>query len=133
MLDKIAASIQQMLVSYRKPLDSGKQSGCGGFVATFFDLYNQILSWSPATESISSGLYGAVDSTDAQSHSFESSTENMTFQSRSLTRQATCNSDRSDQSDEDENIKLNLELKNTNYVGDKEKKVISREKERYAF
>ena len=57
----------------------------------------------------------------------------MTFQSRSLTRQATCNSDRSDQSDEDENIKLNLELKNTNYVDDKEKKVISREKERYAF
>ena len=80
MREKIAAKIKQMRVSYRKALDSCKQSGGGRVVATFFDLCNQILSGSPATESMSSGLDGAVDSTDAHSHSFESSTENTTFQ-----------------------------------------------------
>ena len=70
-----------MRLSYRKALDSGKQSGSGRVVAMFFDLCNQIWSGSPATESMSSGLDGAVDSTDAQSHSFESSTKNTTFQS----------------------------------------------------
>ena len=34
---------------------------------------------------MSSGLDGIVDSVDAQSHSFESSTENATFQSQSST------------------------------------------------
>ena len=70
-----------MRVSYIKALHSGKQSGGVRAVATFFDLCNQIRSGSPATESMSSGLDGAIDSTDAQSHSFESSTENTTFQS----------------------------------------------------
>ena len=70
-----------MHVSYRKALDSGKQSGGGLVVGTFFDLCNQIWSRSPATESMSNGLDGAVDSTDAQSLSFESSAENTTFQS----------------------------------------------------
>ena len=62
-----------MHVSYRKALDSDKQSGGGLVVGMFFDLCNQIWSGSPATESMSNGLDGAVDSTDAQSHSFESS------------------------------------------------------------
>ena len=70
-----------------------------------------------------SGLDGAVDSTDAQSHSFESSTENITFQSRS----ATCNNDRSDESNDDEDIESSLECENTNDVEGKEKKS-SREK-----
>ena len=56
-----------MRVSYRKALDSGKQSGVGRVVATFFDLYNQIWSGLPATESMSSGLDSAVDSTDSLS------------------------------------------------------------------
>ena len=68
-----------MHVSYRKALDSSKQSGGGQFVATFFYLCNQIWFGSPAIESTSSSLDGAVDSTDAQSHSFEASTENTTF------------------------------------------------------
>ena len=67
MREKIAAKIKQMRVSYRKALDYCKQSGGGRVVATFFDLCNQILSGSPATESMSSGLDGAVDSTDAHS------------------------------------------------------------------
>ena len=45
-------------------------------VAKFFDLCNKIWSESPATESMSSG---AVNLTDAQSQSFESSTENTTL------------------------------------------------------
>ena len=93
-----------MRVSYRKPLDSGKQSGGVRVAATVFDLCNQIWSGSPATESISSGLDGAVDSADVQSHSFESSTENTTFQSQSSTPQATRNNDRSDKSNENEDI-----------------------------
>ena len=74
-----------MRVSYRKALDSGKQSEGGRVVATFFDLSNQVWSGSSATESMSSGLDGAVDLADAQSHSFESCTENTAFQSRSST------------------------------------------------
>ena len=70
-LEKIAAKIKQMRVSYRKALDSGKQSKGGQVVATFFDLSNQIWSGSPATESMNSDLDGAVDSTDVPSHSFE--------------------------------------------------------------
>ena len=102
--EKVAAKIKQMRVSYRKPLDSGKQSGGVRVAATVFDLCNQIWSGSPATESISSGLDGAVDSADVQSHSFESSTENTTFQSQSSTPQTTRNNDRSDKSNENEDI-----------------------------
>ena len=58
--------------------------GGGRVVGMFFDLCNQIWSESPATENMSGVLDGAVDSTDAQSHSSESSTENI-FQSRSST------------------------------------------------
>ena len=105
--EKVAAKVKQMRVSYRKALDSGKQSGGGRVVATFFDFCNQIWitrSGSPATESMNNGLDGTVDSTDAQSHSFESSTENATFQSRSSTPQVTCKNDRSDECNEDEDI-----------------------------
>ena len=54
---------------------------------------------------MSTGLDGAVDSTDAQSHSFEPSTENTTFQSQSSTPQATCNNDSSDESNEEKILK----------------------------
>ena len=118
--EKIAAKIKQIPVSYRKALDSGKQSGVGRVVATFFGLYNQIWSGSPATESMSSGLDSAVDSTDA--HCFESNSENTTFQYRSSTPQATCNNDRLDKSNEDENIESSLECENTNNVEGKKKK-----------
>ena len=64
--EKISAKIKQMHVSYRKALYFGKQSGGGRVVAMLFDLSNQIWSGSPAAESMSSGLDGAVDSTDAQ-------------------------------------------------------------------
>ena len=40
--EKVAAKVKQMHVGYRKALGSGKQSGCGQFVATFFYLCNQI-------------------------------------------------------------------------------------------
>ena len=60
--EEIAAKIKQMRVSYRKVLDSGKQSGGGRVAVTFFDLCNQIWSGSPATESMSNGLDGAVHS-----------------------------------------------------------------------
>ena len=79
--EKIAAKVKEMRVSYRKVLNFGKQSGGGRVVAMFSNLCNQRRSGSPATESIS-GLDGAVGSTDAQSHSFELSIENTTFQSR---------------------------------------------------
>ena len=52
-----------MPVSYRKALDSGKQSGSGRVLATFFDLCNQIWSGS-ATESMSGSLDSAVVPTD---------------------------------------------------------------------
>ena len=42
-------------MKYRKALDSGRQSGAGRVVATFYDLCSQIWSGSPATESISRG------------------------------------------------------------------------------
>ena len=60
-----------MRISYRKALNSGKRNRVSRVVATFFDLCNQIWSGSPATESMSSGLDGAVDSTDAHSHNFD--------------------------------------------------------------
>ena len=70
-------------MSYGKGLDSCIQSGVGWVVAMFFDLCNQIWYQSPATESMNSGLDVTVDSTDVQSHSFESWNENTTFQSLS--------------------------------------------------
>ena len=73
----------KMHVSYGKGLDSCIQSGVGWVVAMFFDLCNQIWYQSPATESMNSGLDVTVDSTDVQSHSFESWNENTTFQSLS--------------------------------------------------
>ena len=42
--EKIAAKINQIDVSYRKALDSGKQSEGVQVVATFFDLCNEIWS-----------------------------------------------------------------------------------------
>ena len=108
-----------MRTSYRKALDSG--------IATFFDSYNQIWSGSPATESMSSGLVGAADSTDTRSHSFESSTENTISQSRSWTLQETCNNDRPDESNEDQDTESSLKSENTNDIEGKKKKS-SREK-----
>ena len=74
-----------------------------------FRLVQSDMSELPATESMSKGLDGA-------------STENTTFQSRSPTFQATCNNDRSDESNEDEDIESSLECENTNDVEGKEKK-----------
>ena len=79
--EKIRAKIKQMRVSYRKALNSGKRNRGGRVVATFFDLCHQVWSGSPATESMGKGFDDAVDSTEAQSHSFESSNENSTFRS----------------------------------------------------
>ena len=76
---------------------------------------------------MSSGLDDAVGSTDAQCHSFESSTENATFQSRLSTPQAIYNNGRSDESNDDKDIESSLERENTNDVEGKEKKS-SREK-----
>ena len=76
---------------------------------------------------MSSGLAGAADSTDTRSHSFESSTENTIFQSRSWTPQETCNIDRSNESNEDKDTESSLESENTNDIEGKKKKS-SREK-----
>ena len=58
--EKVAAKIKQIRVKYRKALDSGRQSGGGRVVATFFDLCSQIWSESPATESMVKGLDSSV-------------------------------------------------------------------------
>ena len=68
-----------MRISYRKALNSGKRNRVSRVVATFFDLCNQIWSGSPATESMGKGFDDAFDSTEAQSHSFESSNENISI------------------------------------------------------
>ena len=54
--ERISSKIKQIRVKYRKALDSGRQSGGGRVVATFYGLCSQIWSGSPVTESISGGI-----------------------------------------------------------------------------
>ena len=53
---RIASKIKQIRAKCRKALDTGRQSGGGRIVATFYKLCCEIWSGSPATESIQAGL-----------------------------------------------------------------------------
>ena len=50
--ERIASKIKEIRAKYRKAFDAGRQSGECRIVATFYDLYSEIWSGSPATESI---------------------------------------------------------------------------------
>ena len=54
--DCIASKIKQTRVSYKKALNTERQSGGDRIVATLFDICNEIWSGSNATEFIESGL-----------------------------------------------------------------------------
>ena len=55
-------------MKYTKALDSGRQSGGGRVVATFYDLCSQIWSGSHATESISGGINTAKSNASTNSY-----------------------------------------------------------------
>ena len=50
--ERIASKIKEIRAKYRKAFDARRQSGECRIVATFYDLYSEIWSGSPATESI---------------------------------------------------------------------------------
>ena len=50
--ERIASKIKEIRAKYRKAFDARRQSGECRIVATFYDLYSEIWSRSPATESI---------------------------------------------------------------------------------
>ena len=54
--ERIAFKIKCIRVKYRKALDTGRQSGGGRVVATFYDLCSEIWSGSPATGSMEQGF-----------------------------------------------------------------------------
>ena len=54
--ERIASKIKQICAKYRKAFDAGRQNGADRIVATFYDLYSEIWSGSPATEYIQAGL-----------------------------------------------------------------------------
>ena len=54
--DKISSKIKAMRGNYRKAVNTGRQSGGGRAVATFYELCQEIWAGSPATESIASGV-----------------------------------------------------------------------------
>ena len=82
-------------MKYRKALDSGRQSGDGRVVATFYDLCSQIWSGSPVTESISGGIDTAKNNASTNS----SHTTDDTSLTNGEEKQEL--DDRSDGSDED--------------------------------
>ena len=63
----MSSKLKQIRVKYTKALDSGRQSGGGRVVATFYDLCSQIWSGSPATESISGGINTAKNNASTNS------------------------------------------------------------------
>jgi hypothetical protein len=54
--EKIASKIKDLRKKYKKAVDTGRRSGGGRTVATFYDLCNEIWSGCPATTSIENGL-----------------------------------------------------------------------------
>ena len=54
--DKISSKIKAVRGNYRKAVDTGRQSGGGRVVATFYEVCQEIWAGSPATESIASGV-----------------------------------------------------------------------------
>ena len=54
--EKIASKIKDFRKKYKKAVDTGRRSGGGRTVATFYDLCNDIWSGCPATTSIENGL-----------------------------------------------------------------------------
>ena len=92
-------------MKYRKTLDTGRQSGSGRVVATFYDLCSQIWSGSPAAGSINGGMDNANNnaSTDS-SHTTDDTTLTNSVEKQEL-------DDRSDGKDEDREQKDEPERK----------------------
>ena len=92
-------------MKYRKALDTGRQSGSGRVVATFYDLCSQIWSGSPAAESINGGMDNANNnaSTDS-SHTTDDASLTNSVEKQEL-------DDRSDGKDEDREQKDEAERK----------------------
>ena len=59
--DKISSKVKAIRGNYREAVDSGRQSGGGRVVATFYDLCNEIWAGAPATESIMSGVESSTN------------------------------------------------------------------------
>ena len=58
--ERIASKIKCIRVKYRKALDTGRQSGGGRVVATFYDRCSEIWSGSPATGSMEQSFKVAI-------------------------------------------------------------------------
>ena len=54
--ERIASKIKDIRGKYKKAVDSGKKSGCGRTVATFYVVCNEICGGCPATASLENGV-----------------------------------------------------------------------------
>ena len=69
---RIAAKLKRIRGSYKKAVDSGRRSGGGRVVLTFFDLCERVWGGSPAVESIGNGIdSSALTEEDTQDDSTE--------------------------------------------------------------
>ena len=60
--ERVSAKVKKMRTDYKKAVDSGRKSGGGRVVFTFYNLCESLWGGSPAVESVSTGL----DSADVQ-------------------------------------------------------------------
>ena len=70
--ERVSAKLKKMRTDYKKAVDSGRKSGGGRVVFTFYNLCESLWGGSPAVESVSTGL----DSADVQDEA-ESITEEL--------------------------------------------------------
>ena len=69
--ERIAAKLKRIRSGYKKAVDSGRRSGGGRVVLTFFDLCERVWGGSPAVESIDNG----IDSSALAEHTQDGSTQ----------------------------------------------------------
>ena len=70
--NRIAAKLKKIRTNFRKAVDTGRKSGGGRIVFSFYDLCEKIWGSSPAVNSIP----GGIDSSDSQ---YQSPVSNMTY------------------------------------------------------
>lgn len=58
--ERVSAKLKKMRTDYKKAVDSGRKSGGGRVVFTFYNLCESLWGGSPAVESVSTGLDSAM-------------------------------------------------------------------------
>ena len=71
--DRVQSKIKKIKAGYRKAVDTGRKSGGGRLVASFYDKYCEIWAGSPAVQSITGGIETSTASPSSPSIDLDSS------------------------------------------------------------